>query len=119
MEKINLQEKFELIEDHWSPHVIGELNQQYVKLAKIKGEFVWHDHEGEDELFLIVKGSLKLEFRDKVVELKEGEICIVPRGVEHRPVAEEECHILLFEPKNIAHTGEVDSDLTQKEDKWI
>ena len=119
MDKINLREKFEKFDDYWSPRIVGELNGQYVKIAKVKGQFVWHDHANEDELFMVIKGKLTIEFRDKTLELNEGEISIVPKGIEHKPYAQEECHILLFEPRAIAHTGEVDSQLTQKEDKWI
>lgn len=112
MEKVNLAEKFDLFNDHWSPKVIGELNGQTVKLAKIKGEFIWHDHAAEDELFLIIKGKLKIEFRDKTVELNEGEMLIIPKGVEHKPVAEEEVLLMLVEPIGTKHTGEVKHELT-------
>ncbi len=112
MKKINIQEKFSLFSDHWSPKVIGELNGQHVKLAKVKGEFVWHDHAGEDELFYIFKGTLKLEFRDRTEVLNEGEMLIIPRGVEHRPVAEEEVWLMLFEPVATRHTGDVKHALT-------
>jgi len=117
--KINLSEKFSLFSDHWSPRIIGELNGQYVKLAKVKGEMVWHSHENEDELFQIIKGSLTLRFKDGEVTLNAGDIYIVPRGVEHSPIAEEECHLLLFEPKETAHTGEVESELTNNNQEWI
>lgn len=112
MEKVNLNEKFNLFNDHWSPKIIGELNGQEVKLAKVKGEFVWHDHANEDELFFIVKGILKLEFRDKTIELHPGEMLIVPRGVEHKPIAEEEVWLMLFEPASTKHTGDVEHELT-------
>ena len=114
MEKISLSKKFNLFNDHWSPKIIGDLNGQHVKLAKLKGEFVWHSHEHEDEMFFVVKGQLKIEFRDKTVVLNEGEMIIVPRGVEHNPIAEEEVHLMLFEPANIKHTGDVDHELTVK-----
>ncbi|MFT4660780.1 MAG: mannose-6-phosphate isomerase-like protein (cupin superfamily) [Patiriisocius sp.] len=114
MEKINLNKKLKLFNDHWSPKIIGELNGQHVKLAKLKGEFVWHSHEHEDEMFFVVKGQLKIEFRDKTVTLNEGEMIVVPKGVEHNPIAEEEVHVLLFEPANIKHTGDVDHALTVK-----
>jgi mannose-6-phosphate isomerase-like protein (cupin superfamily) len=107
MEKINLDEKFALIGEHWRPKVVGELNGQEIKLVKIKGEFPWHHHEAEDEMFLAVKGSFRLEFRDKTVELSEGEFVIVPRGVEHRPVAEAEAEVLLFEPAQLLNTGNI------------
>ena len=112
MEPINLKEKFALFNDHWSPKIIGELNGQEIKLAKVKGEFVWHNHAEEDELFFIIKGELKIEFKDKVIKLAEGEMLIVPKGVEHRPIAEEEVLLVLFEPANIKHTGDVKHALT-------
>jgi len=114
MKKVNLSDKFSKIDDHWSPRIIGELNGQEVKIAKVKGEFVWHDHANEDEMFLIIKGTLKLEFRDHTVTLNEGEMLVIPRGVEHKPIAEEECHIMLFEPASTKHTGDVDHELTQR-----
>lgn len=117
--KVNLKEKLSLFSAHWTPKIVGELNGQYVKLAKIKGEMVWHDHADEDEMFLVIKGNMTLNFRDGKVDLNEGEMYIVPRGVEHLPVAEEECHILLFEPKSTAHTGKVKSELTVNEQDWI
>jgi mannose-6-phosphate isomerase-like protein (cupin superfamily) len=107
MQAINLREKLGLFSDHWSPKIVGELNGQHVKLTKFRGEFVWHDHADEDELFLVLRGSFRMEFRDRTVELREGEMLIVPRGVEHRPVADEEVHVLLFEPATTKHTGEV------------
>ena len=107
MEKINLSEKFALINEHWRPKVVGELNGQEVKLVKIKGEFPWHHHEKEDEMFLAMRGSFRLEFRDRVVNVEEGEFVIVPRGVEHRPVAETEAEILLFEPAEVRNTGNI------------
>lgn len=116
---VNVFDKLSLISDHWSPKIIGELNGQHVKLAKIKGEFVWHDHANEDELFMILKGQMTLKFEDGNVDLKEGDMYIVPRGVTHKPVASEECSILLFEPNKIAHTGEVESELTKNTDEWI
>lgn len=115
MEKVNLIEKFSLFGDYWSPKVVGELNGQYVKLAKLKGEFVWHHHEAEDELFLVVKGRLVIRLREKDVVLEEGEFFIVPRGVEHKPVAEEEVHVLLFEPKSTLNTGNVRTERTLEE----
>ncbi|HEX8367308.1 MAG TPA: cupin domain-containing protein [Pyrinomonadaceae bacterium] len=110
MEKVNLAEKFALIGEHWRPKVVGELNNQEIKLVKFKGEFPWHHHEAEDEMFLAVKGSFRLEFRDKTVELSAGEFVIVPRGVEHRPVADEEVEVLLFEPKNLKNTGNIEDE---------
>lgn len=113
IEKVNIQEKFEKFSDHWHPRIVGELNGQQVKLARLKGEFVWHSHENEDELFWIVKGELKIEFRDKTVVLKENEFLIVPKGVEHKPVAEEEVLVMLFEPSSTLHTGKTKHELTR------
>jgi mannose-6-phosphate isomerase-like protein (cupin superfamily) len=115
MQVINLNEKFGLFNEHWTPKIIGELNGQAVKLAKVQGEFIWHDHAHEDELFFILKGSLKIEFRDKTLVLKEGEMLIIPRGVEHKPIAEEEVWLMLFEPISTKHTGEVKHELTVEE----
>jgi mannose-6-phosphate isomerase-like protein (cupin superfamily) len=115
MQTINLAEKLSLFSDHWNPRIVGELNSQQVKLAKLQGEFVWHDHADEDELFLVLKGRLRMEFRDRTVELGEGEMLIVPRGVEHRPAADEEVHVLLFEPASTKHTGDVEHELTRHE----
>jgi len=112
MKPINISEKFKLFSEHWTPKKIGELNGQQLLLAKLKGEFIWHTHENEEELFHIIKGSLIIEFRDKIVELNEGELFIIPRGVEHKPIAKEEVHVLLFEPLAIKHTGNVMSNLT-------
>ena len=105
--KISLAEKFAAFSDHWSPKIVAELNGQQVKLAKVRGEFVWHHHEHEDELFLVHRGRLRIEFRDRVVELGPGELLVVPRGVEHRPVADEEVELVLFEPASTLHTGNV------------
>ena len=110
MEKVNLAEKFARFDDFWSPKIVGELNGQHVKLAKLKGSFVWHHHEREDEMFLVGRGRLVIEFRDRQLALDEGEFCIVPRGVEHRPVAEGEAHVLLFEPAGTVNTGNVAED---------
>ena len=114
MEKVNLGEKFALFDELWSPKTAGELNEQYVKLARLKGEFVWHHHEVEDELFLVVKGQLTIKLREKDVVLNEGEFFIVPHGVEHKPVAEDEVHVLLFEPKSTVNTGNVWSERTKQ-----
>jgi mannose-6-phosphate isomerase-like protein (cupin superfamily) len=112
MDKVNLAAKLSLFSDHWNPRIVGELNGQQVKLVKFEGPFVWHRHENEDELFLVVKGRFRMEFRDRDVWLEEGELLIVPRGVEHRPVAEEEVHVLLFEPASTLNTGNVRSERT-------
>ncbi|MEM6802017.1 MAG: cupin domain-containing protein [Bacteroidota bacterium] len=115
MNVINLDQKFSLFQDQWSPKVIAELNGQEVKLAKVQGEFVWHEHEQEDELFFVVKGELIIEFRDRTEVIKAGEMIVVPRGVEHKPIAKEEVWIMLFEPAQIKHTGEVEHELTVKD----
>jgi mannose-6-phosphate isomerase-like protein (cupin superfamily) len=115
VEKVNIAERFGRFSDHWSPKIAGELNDSYVKLVKVKGEFVWHHHEREDELFLVVKGRLVIRFRDRDVELREGEFLIVPKGVEHMPVAKEETHILLLEPKSTLNTGNVRNERTVAE----
>ena len=112
VEKVNLAEKLAMFDERWSPRIVGELNGQQVKLVKVAGEFVWHHHDHEDELFLVVKGSLTMELRDKVLEIGEGEFVIVPRGVEHRPVAHQETHILLFEPAGTLNTGNVRNERT-------
>lgn len=112
MEAINLAEKFGLFSDYWSPKIVGELNGQHVRLAKLKGDFVWHQHEGEDELFLVVKGQLHIRLRDRDVLVNEGEFFIVPRGVEHCPSADEECHVLLLEPASTLNTGNVRDERT-------
>ncbi len=110
--KVNLSEQFARFADHWSPKVVGELNGQQVKLVKVQGEFVWHHHEHEDELFLVVHGELTIHFRDHSVTLSEGEFLIVPRGVEHRPAAEREAHVLLLEPASTLNTGNVRNERT-------
>ena len=107
MHKVSLTEKFSLITEHWRPKVVAELNGQEVKLVKVRGEFVWHHHDLEDELFLVVRGSLRIEFRDRAVTLGPGELLVIPRGVEHRPVAEEEVEFMLFEPAATRNTGNV------------
>lgn len=116
MDKINLAEKLGLISQHWKPHIVGELNNQQVKLVKFQGPFTWHHHENEDELFLVVKGRFRMEYREAAGQqsmwLEPGEMVIVPRGVEHRPVAEEEAHVLLFEPATTLNTGNVENELT-------
>lgn len=113
MHKINLAEKFSRFTEHWSPKIIAELNGQHVKLVKFRGEFVWHQHEHEDELFLVVQGAFQMQFRDRTVELQAGELLVVPRGVEHRPVADAEVSVLLFEPATTVNTGSArDSDKT-------
>ena len=115
MEKVNLEEKFSRIHEFWKPYIAAELNGQLVKLDKLKGEFLWHHHDNEDEMFLVVKGRFRIEFRDKTVWLEEGEFIVVPRGVEHRPVADEEAWILLFEPASTLNTGNVVNERTLSE----
>lgn len=119
MAKINLTQKFNLFSEHWTPKILGELNDQYLKIAKVKGEFVWHDHANEDELFMVIKGQLNIELEDETIVLNEGEVYIVPKGVQHKPFAEEECWILLLEPKQTKHTGELKDELTVEENEWI
>ena len=112
MERISLAEKLAKFSDRWSPKLVGELNGQHVKLVKLQGEFVWHRHEREDELFLVVRGEIAIHFRDRIVRLREGELCIVPRGVEHKPVAEAEAAVLLLEPASTLNTGDVRNERT-------
>lgn len=119
---ISIKEKFKLFDEYWTPKIIGEFNDQFVKIAKLKGDFVWHSHENEDELFYIVQGELVIHFRDnKKTLLKEGEMLIVPAGVEHFPVAEQECWVMLIEPKSTTHTGSVETAGTVaiKDQEWI
>lgn len=116
MDKINLRQKLDSFSDHWSPKIVAELNGQQVKLAKFAGEFVWHQHEREDELFMVLKGRFRMDFRDRQVWVEEGEVLVVPRGVEHRPVAEEEVQILLFEPASTLNTGNVENERTVR---WL
>jgi mannose-6-phosphate isomerase-like protein (cupin superfamily) len=117
--KVNVRAKLDLFHDHWSPKIVGELNGQHVKLVKFQGEFVWHKHDHEDELFLVLKGRFRMEFRDRAIELEEGEFLIVPRGVEHRPVAAEEVHVLLFEPSGTLNTGDIKNERTVREPERI
>ena len=119
MNTINLREKLSLFHDYWNPRIVSELNGQYVKLVKFQGPFAWHHHDNEDELFMVVKGRFRMEYRDDTGEkntwINEGEMIVVPRGVEHRPVADEECHVLLFEPVSTLNTGNVEHELTRRE----
>ncbi|MBE3048955.1 cupin domain-containing protein [Candidatus Bathyarchaeota archaeon] len=119
MEKVNLAEKFSRISRHWDPKIVGSLNGQHVKLVKFQGEFVWHHHDTEDELFLVVHGEFTLEFRDRTVLLQTGEFIIVPRGVDHRPVAEHEVQVLMFEPASTVNTGSAPGERTVAEPEWI
>ncbi len=113
IEKVNLSEKFGLFTDHWNPKIAGEVGDSYVKLVKFSGSFVWHKHEEEDEMFLVVKGEIVIKLRDGDLRLSEGEFAIIPRGVEHKPVAEAEAHVLLFEPKSVINTGDVVEERTR------
>ncbi len=118
MQIVNISQKFDLFNEYWSPRIVGELNESHVKLVKLKGEFVWHQHENEDELFLVVKGRLLIKFRDRDLWLNEGELTIIPKGVEHCPVAEEEVHVMLLEPKSTLNTGDQQNERTV-EAQWI
>lgn len=113
LSKVNLEQKFQLFTEHWSPKIVGELNGQQVKLVKFKGEFVWHKHDHEDELFFVVKGNFKMEFRDRIVIVNENEFLIVPKGSEHKPIAEEEVWVMLFEPATTLNTGDTENELTK------
>ncbi|MDP6339587.1 MAG: cupin domain-containing protein [Candidatus Marinimicrobia bacterium] len=116
---INITEKFKLFSDQWSPKVIAEMNDYQFKLAKVQGEFVWHSHDDTDETFIVIDGELTIEFRDKTIHLKKGEMVVVPKGVEHKPKAESECQIMLIEPKGVVNTGDVDNELTSENNVCI
>ncbi len=120
MDSINLSEKYTQFNEHWTPKIIAELNDQYVKLAKVQGEMIWHSHEGEDELFVVKKGTLIMDFRDRTVEIGPGEILVVPKGVEHRPrTKSEEVWLMLIEPKSTKHTGAIEHEMTVNDQEWI
>jgi mannose-6-phosphate isomerase-like protein (cupin superfamily) len=119
LEKVNIAQKFTLFNEYWVPYIVGELNDSYVKVDKLKGEFVWHKHEAEDELFLVNKGKLLIKLRDKDVWLEEGEFIIIPKGVEHKPVADQEVHVVLIEPKSTLNTGNVKNEKTVTQLKRI
>jgi mannose-6-phosphate isomerase-like protein (cupin superfamily) len=119
MDVINFHNKLELFDEHWSPKIIAGLNDYHFKLAKIKGEFTWHSHPETDECFIVLKGWFELHLRDEVLTLSAGEMCVVPRGVSHRPVAVSECHLLLVEPAGTLNTGDTVSELTKHQDEWI
>ena len=119
MNKINIEQKLSLFNDHWNPKIIGELNHQHVKLAKLKGEFIWHKHDNEDEMFLVLKGTLKIAFRDRIETINENEMIIVPRGIEHKPIAEKEVSIMLFEPASTINTGELENKFTRKKLEFL
>ena len=118
-EVINLANKLEKCSDHWSPRVVAEMNDYQFKVAKFEGQFVWHDHKNTDEVFLVVSGSMGIELRDRVVHLLEGEMYVVPKGTEHRPFAETECHVLLIEPRGVFNTGDVGGELKAENDIWV
>ena len=118
IDKVNIDQKFNLFDEYWSPKIVGQLNEFYVKLVKLKGEFVWHHHEAEDEMFFVVKGELIMKLRDKDISIDEGEFIIIPKGVEHLPMAKEEVQIMLFEPKSTANTGNIVNDRTVT-NQWI
>ena len=119
MQKVNLTEKLSLFSDHWHPRIVGELNGQHIKLAKLKGEFIWHKHDEEDEMFFVIKGQLKMVLRDKTVVINPNEFYIVPKGIEHKPIAEEEVSLMLFEPSSTKHTGDQQHELTKEKLEWI
>ena len=119
MNTINLKDKLAKFSDHWSPKVIAELNDYQFKLVKIQGEFVWHNHPDTDEVFIVIEGSMKIEFENETVQLKEGEMLVVPKGVEHKPYADSECKVMLVEPRGVVNTGDADSELTADNDVWI
>lgn len=116
--KISIDEKFRIFSEHWSPRIVAEANESYVKLARFKGEFIWHRHENEDELFLVVSGEITVKFRDQEITLKNGELLVVPRGVEHKPVAESEAQVLMIEPKSTVNTGNIENERTVSPE-WI
>ena len=119
MSKINLRDKLEKFSDHWSPKVVAEMNDYQFKLVKIQGDFVWHNHADTDEVFIVLEGSMRIEFEDGEVELSEGEMYVVPRGVNHKPCAEEECKVMLVEPRGVVNTGDAEGDLTASNDVWV
>ena len=119
MNKINFKEKFSKFSDHWSPKVIAEMNDYQFKLVKIQGDFVWHNHDDTDETFIVIEGEMKIEFENETVELSEGDMFVVPKGVEHKPWAENECKIMIIEPRGVVNTGNSEGDLTASNDVWI
>ena len=119
MKKINLSEKLSEFTDHWSPKIIAEMNNYQFKLVKIEGDFIWHNHSDTDETFIVLEGSMFIELEDETVELNEGEMYVVPRGVNHKPYAIEECKVMLVEPRGVLNTGNVNNDLTASNDEWI
>jgi len=118
-DKINFKEKLSKFSDHWSPRVIAEMNDYQFKLVKIKGDFVWHDHKDTDEVFIVIEGEMSIEFKDRTVELSEGEMFVVPKGIEHKPYSENECKIMIVEPVGVVNTGDSGGELTADNDAWI
>jgi len=119
MKKINLEQKFSLFNEHWTPKIIAELNDYQIKVVKVEGDFVWHDHSDTDEFFFVIEGTLFIEFESETMELNAGELYVVPKGVQHRPFAHGECKVMLIEPRGVINTGEASSDLTASNDVWI
>jgi mannose-6-phosphate isomerase-like protein (cupin superfamily) len=119
MKKINLEEKFAMFNEHWTPKIISELNDYQIKIVKVEGDFVWHDHSDTDEFFLVIEGTLFIEFEGETMELNAGELYVVPKGVQHRPYALQECKVMLIEPRGVVNTGEAESNLTASNDVWI
>jgi mannose-6-phosphate isomerase-like protein (cupin superfamily) len=119
MKKINLEDKLSKFSEHWSPKVIAEMNDYQFKLVKIEGEFVWHDHPDTDEVFIVIEGTMQIEFEDRTIELNEGEMLVVPKGVRHKPYAEEECKVMLVEPRGVVNTGDTGDELTADNDVWV
>ena len=119
MKKINLEDKLSKFSEHWSPKVIAEMNDYQFKLVKIEGEFVWHEHPDTDEVFIVIEGTMQIEFEDRTIELNEGEMLVVPKGVRHKPYAEEECKVMLVEPRGVVNTGDAEGNLTAPNDDWI
>ena len=117
--KVNLKEKLALFSDHWSPKVIAEMNDYQFKLVKLQGDFVWHNHADTDEAFIVIEGEMRIEFEDETIELSEGEMYMVPKGVEHKPYAEKECKVMIIEPRGVVNTGDAEGDLTASNDVWI
>ncbi len=119
MKKINLEDKLSKFSEHWSPKVIAEMNDYQFKLVKIEGEFVWHEHLDTDEVFIVIEGTMQIEFEDRTIELREGEMLVVPKGVRHKPYAEEECKVMLVEPRGVVNTGDTGDELTADNDVWV
>jgi mannose-6-phosphate isomerase-like protein (cupin superfamily) len=119
MKKINLEDKLSKFSEHWSPKVIAEMNDYQFKLVRIEGEFVWHEHPDTDEVFIVIEGTMQIEFEDRTIELSEGEMLVVPKGVRHKPYAEAECKVMLVEPRGVVNTGDAEGDLTAPNDDWI